>query len=108
MGFEETYKLANRARCSMSMTEPDSQMMKRCLIKPFERVFEDLAEPRATPLHGGVGCIMFLEDEHTRHAWTYFLKDKTQVPAIFRGSLAEDRANGCPVHRRALTDGQRN
>ena len=61
--------------------------------KPFERVFVDL--PGKFPASfGGHHYPMMIVDDFSRFGWTYVLKEKSDVPAVFAGFLADIRAQG--------------
>ena len=62
--------------------------------KAFERLFVDLFGKR--PASSGHHYLMMIVDDFCRFGWTYFLKEKSDVPAVFAGFLADIRAQGTP------------
>ena len=61
--------------------------------KPIERVFVYL--PGKLPASFGRHQYpMMIVDDFSRFGWTYFLKEKSDVPAVFTGFLADIRAEG--------------
>ena len=63
--------------------------------QPFERLFVDLSGKRPST-SGGHHYLMMIVDDFSRFGWTYFLKEKSDVPAGFTGFLADIRAQGIP------------
>ncbi|CAN0195371.1 unnamed protein product [Laminaria digitata] len=63
--------------------------------KPLERSFVDLSgkRPRSP---GGAKYLMLIEDDYSRFAWPYFLKKKSDVPAVSARFMTDIRARGTP------------
>ena len=63
--------------------------------KPFERLFVYLSGKR--PASSGVHhYLMMIVDDFPRFVCIYFLKEKSDVPDVFTGFLADIRAHGTP------------
>ena len=56
--------------------------------KLFERVFVDLSEKRPAS-SGGHHYLLMIVDDFSRFGWTYFLKELSDVPAVFAGFLVD-------------------
>ena len=63
--------------------------------KPFERLFVDLPGKRPAS-SGGYHYLMMIVDDFFRVGWTYFLKENSDVPAVFACFLADICAQGTP------------
>ena len=74
---------------------PVPRSTKRRSTKPFERPFVDLSGERPAS-SGGYHYLMIIADDCYRFGWTYFLKEKSDVPAVFAVCLADIRAQGTP------------
>ena len=64
--------------------------------KPFECLFVDLSGKRPAS-SGGHYYLMMIVDDFCWFGWTYFLKEKSDVPTVFAGFLA-DMSTGHPTH----------
>ena len=51
---------------------------------------------RPPPSTGGAEYLMMIVDDYSRLAWTYFLKKKFDLPAVFGGFLTDIRAQSNP------------
>ena len=96
-GVEVVGELVSCAGCSEAkrrrMPVPKSTNSRS--TKPFERLFVDLSGKRLAS-SGGHHYLMMIVDDFSRFGWTYFLKEKSDVPAVFAGFLADIRAQGTP------------
>ncbi|CAN0297573.1 unnamed protein product, partial [Scytosiphon promiscuus] len=97
MGIKVTGDLVPCAGCSQAkgrkMPVPWST---RCRAKkPLERLFVDLSGQKH-PSTGGFQYLMMIVDDFSRFGWTYFLKKKSDVPAVFGKFLSDIRALGTP------------
>ena len=63
--------------------------------KPFERLLVELSGKRPAS-SGGHHYLMMIVDDFPLFGWTYVLKEKSGVPAVFDGFLADIRAQGTP------------
>ena len=63
--------------------------------KSLERLVIDLSGKRPTS-SGDHQYRLMIVDGFFRFGWTYFLKEKSDVPAVFAGFLADMRARGTP------------
>ena len=61
----------------------------------FESLLVDLSGKRPAS-SGGHHYLMMILDDFSRFGWTYLLKEKSDVPAVFAGFLADIRAKGTP------------
>ena len=94
-GVEVVGELVHCAGCSeakgRSMPVPRSTNNR--LTKSFEPLFVDMSGKRPA-LSGGHHYVMMIVDDFSRFEWTYLLKEKSDVPAVFAGFLADIRARG--------------
>ena len=63
--------------------------------KPFKRLFVDLSRKRLAS-SGGHHYLVIIVNDFSRFGWTYFLKEKSDVPAVFAGFLVDILAQGTP------------
>lgn len=63
--------------------------------KPLQHLIVDLSgkRPRSS---GGAEALMMMVDDCSRFSWSYFVKKKSDVPAVFASFLTDIRAQGTP------------
>ena len=97
-GVEVVGELALCAGCSEAkgrrMPVPRSANSRS--TKRFKGLFVDLSGKHPASC-GGHYYLMMIVDGFSRFGWTYFLKEKSDVPGVFAGFLADIRAQGTPV-----------
>ena len=74
---------------------PVPRSTKSRLTKPCARLSVGLSGKRPAS-SGGHHYVMTIVVDFSRFEWTYFLKEKSDVPAVFAGFLADIRAQGIP------------
>ncbi|CAN0366564.1 unnamed protein product, partial [Laminaria digitata] len=88
-------KLRPCAGCSMAKgyRKPIPSSTKTRASKKLGRLFIDLSGPKRTPSLLGKRYVMLVKDDYSRHAWVYFLKNKSDAADAFRKFLADVRAD---------------
>ena len=74
------------------------------LTKPSECLFVDQSGKRPTS-PGGHHYLVVIVDDISRFGWTCFLKEKSDMPAVFADTLADIRAQGTPSIVECLCSG---
>ncbi|CAN0450323.1 unnamed protein product, partial [Laminaria digitata] len=85
--------------CSMAKgyRKPIPSSTKTRASKKLGRLFVDLSGPKRTPSLLGTRYVMLVNDDYSRHAWVYFLKNKSDAADALRKFLADVRADGVPL-----------
>ncbi|CAN0386005.1 unnamed protein product, partial [Laminaria digitata] len=91
-------KLRPCTGCSMAKgsRKPIPSSTKTRASKKLGRLFVDLSGPNRTLSLLGKRYVMLVKDDYSRHAWVYFLKNKSDAADAFRKLLADVRADGVP------------
>ncbi|CAM9287200.1 unnamed protein product, partial [Laminaria digitata] len=91
-------KLRPCTGCSMAKgyRKPIPSSTKTRASKKLGRLFVDLSGPKRIPSLLGKRYVMLVKDDCSRHAWVYFLKNKSDAANAFRKFLADVRADGVP------------
>ncbi|CAN0530962.1 unnamed protein product, partial [Laminaria digitata] len=91
-------KLRPCTGCSMAKgyRNPTPSSTKTRASKKLGRLFVDLSGPKGTLSLLGKRYVMLGKDDYSRHAWVYFLKNKSDAADAFRKVLADVRADGVP------------
>ncbi|CAN0208252.1 unnamed protein product, partial [Laminaria digitata] len=91
-------KLRPCTGCSVAKgyRKPITSSTKTRASKKLGRLFVDLSGPKRTPSLLGKRCVMLVKYDYSRHAWVYFLKNKSDAADAFRKFLADVRADGVP------------
>ena len=97
MGIKAVGELVPYAGCSEAtgrrMAVPWSTSCRS--TKPLQHLIVDLSgkRPRSS---GGAEALMMMVDDCSRFSWSYFVKKKSDVPAVFASFLTDIRAQGNP------------
>ncbi|CAN0295766.1 unnamed protein product, partial [Laminaria digitata] len=77
--------------CSMAKgyRKPVPSSTKTRASKKLGRLFVDLSGSKRTPSLLGKRYVMLVKDDYSRHAWVYFLKNKSDAADAFRKFLAD-------------------
>ena len=98
LGFRLTGNFRACGGCTMSKGKRQP-LRKTSLYRsegPLQRVFADLARLKPTQSAGGALYTMLTKDDFSRFGWTFFLKQKSDAGAAFKGFLTDVRNSTKP------------